>query len=155
MRSYTKFYAVATAVLCSSCAPIALTDTAFYQPADVFCDQLDEAGMIRETEGGATGSNGHFKAQLITDGGIIARDTNITANAYYVLESVDVGGGERLDKASSTGIIEVTLGAGRWSLRVEGNRGCSSQLEFQLDAAETQERCILLECPQNNQSDAL
>ena len=150
MRSYKNICAAITVFLCSSCSPIVLTDTAFYQPADVFCDQIEEAGMIRETEGGATGSNGHFKAQLITDGGIIARDTNIIANAYYVLESVDVGGGERLDKASSTGIIEVTLGAGRWSLRVEGNRGCSSQLEFQLDAGETQERCILLECPQNN-----
>ena len=135
-------------LLFAACAPIELTDTAFYQPADVFCDQIDEAGMIRLTEGGATGSNGHFKAQLITDGGIIARDTNITANAYYVLESVDVGGGERLDKASSSGVIEVTLGAGRWSLRIEGNRGCSSELEFQLDAGETQEMCILLECPQ-------
>ena len=114
---------------------------------DVFCDQIDEADDQTISDNLLVGSNGRFEAQLITDGGTIARDVSIVGNAYYVLESLDVGGGEKLDKATPVGAIEVTLGAGNWSIRIQGERECESSFDFVIEPEKTLQKCILLECP--------
>ena len=118
---------------------------------DVFCDQLEEADSQNIYDGGAVGSNGRFEAQLITDGGAIARDVSIVGNAYYVLESLDVGGGEKLDKATPVGVIGVTLGSGNWSIHIQGERECEAAFDFVIQPEKTLEKCILLECPEDTQ----
>lgn len=117
------------------------------ESVDVFCDQIDEADVQEIYDGGAVGSNGRFEAQLITDGGVTPRDRTIVGNAYYVLESLDVGGGEKLDKATPVGVIGVTLGAGNWSIRIQGERECEASFDFVIQPEKTLLKCILLECP--------
>ena len=120
-------------------------DTGLFVPLDVFCDDVSEAGLINIKEGGATGSNGRLEAQLISDTGS-ARDASVIGNATYILESLDVGGGERLGQANPLGEIDVTLGEGRWSLRVEGVTGCSNDIQFEIRAEMTHEMCVVLFC---------
>ena len=117
------------------------------ESVDVFCDQIDEGDLEEVYDGGAVGSNGRFEAQLITDGGTTPRDRSIVGNAYYVLESLDVGGGEKLDKATPVGVIGVTLGAGNWSIRIQGERECEASFDFVIQPEKTLLKCILLECP--------
>ena len=121
-------------------------DSGFYQPLDIFCDDIEEAGTVDIFEGGASGSNGRLEAQLISATGK-ARDTNIIGNATYILESIDVGGGQRQGQATPLGEILVTLGAGNWSLRVQSVSGfCSNDLEFEITAESTHKSCIPLYC---------
>ena len=121
-------------------------DSGFYQPLDIFCDDMDEAGTLELIDGGASGSNGRLEAQLISSTGN-ARDTNIIGNATYILESIDVGGGQRQGQATPLGEILVTLGAGNWSLRVQSASGfCSNDLEFEISAETTHKSCIPLNC---------
>ena len=113
--------------------------------SDLFCDEFSEAGTINLLDGGATGSNGRLEAQLVTEADN-ARDSSIIGNATYILESLDVGGGERLGQAGPLGDIQITLGEGNWSMRLEGVTGCSHELEFMIEAEKTLEMCLPLYC---------
>ena len=117
-----------------------------FAPQDIFCDNFaEEANVFEVTEGGASGSNGRLEAQLIVDADN-PRDKTIIGNATYILESIDVGGGERLGQASPLGEIQVTLGAGDWLIRIEGVTGCSNEMEFTIQAESTHALCLPVYC---------
>ena len=121
-------------------------DTDIFEPEDIFCDNFaDEAGVLEINDGGASGSNGRLEAQLIVDTDN-PRDKTIIGNATYILESIDVGGGERLGQASPLGEIQVTLGAGDWAIRIEGVTGCSNEMEFTIEAEKTHSLCLPVFC---------
>ena len=117
-----------------------------FAPEDIFCDNFsEEADVLEITEGGASGSNGRLEAQLIVDAEN-PRDKTKIGNATYILESIDVGGGERLGQASPLGEIQVTLGAGDWMIRIEGVTGCSNEREFTIEAEKTHSLCLPVYC---------
>ena len=119
-------------------------DSGFYEPLDIFCDDMEEAGTIDLIDGGASGSNGRLEAQLISATGE-ARDTNIIGNAVYILESIDVGGGQRQGQA--------TLGEARHlrsrQLVTQSSKRigfCSNELEIQIEAEKTHKSCVPIYC---------
>ena len=121
-------------------------NTDIFEPEDIFCDNFaEEAGVLETTDGGASGSNGRLEAQLIVDTDN-PRDKTIIGNATYILESIDVGGGERLGQASPLGEIKVTLGAGTWAIRIEGVSGCSNEMDFTIEAEKTHALCLPIYC---------
>ena len=121
---------------------IALED---YERLDIFCDTPEEAFFEEYQSGGATGSSGRLEAQLMSDAEY-PRDLTYIQNATFILENLDVGGGESLGQASPIGEIETTRGEGNWSMRIEGPTGCVGDVEFVIQKEQTLKMCILINC---------
>ena len=116
-----------------------------YERLDIFCDSLEEAYFEEYVAGGATGSSGRLEAQLMSDAEY-ARDLTYIENATFILENLDVGGGESLGQATPIGEIETTRGEGNWSMRIEGPTGCEGDVEFTIKKEQTLKMCIPLLC---------
>ena len=117
-----------------------------YAAPGVFCDNFSEAGTENYLKGGASGSNGRLEAQLVIDSDN-SRNTSVIGSATYILESLDVGGGESMGQADPLGLIGVTLGSGNWKMRLEGGSGsCTHQVEFSILAGKTLQLCLPLYC---------
>ena len=116
-----------------------------YERLDIFCDSLSEAYSEEYVSGGATGSSGRLEAQLMSDADY-PRDLTYIENATFILENLDVGGGESLGQATPIGEIETTRGEGNWSMRIEGPTGCLGDVSFEIKAGQTLNICVPLVC---------
>ena len=114
---------------------------------DIFCDNSEEAYSEEYIDGGATGNSGRLEAQLMSDAAY-PRDLTYIENATYILENLDVGGGESLGQATPIGEIATTRGRGNWLMRVEGPTGCIGEVEFVIQEGKTLKMCIPLTCPE-------
>ena len=112
---------------------------------DIFCDSEEEAMSEDYIEGGASGSSGKLEAQLMSDAKY-ARDLTYIENSTYILENLDVGGGESRGQSDPTGGIETIRGEGNWSMRIEGPTGCIGDVEFEIKAGKTLQMCVPLYC---------
>ena len=112
---------------------------------DIFCDNADEAYETEFVDGGAIGNSGRLEAQLMSNAEY-PRELEHIANATYILENLDVGGGESLGQASPLGEIETTRGEGNWLMRIEGETGCAGEVTFEIVAAQTLKMCIPVTC---------
>lgn len=112
---------------------------------DVFCDNPDEAYFEEYLEGGASGNSGKLEAQLMSDAEY-PRDLTFIEKSTYILENLDVGGGESRGQADAIGTIETIRGEGHWSMRVEGPTGCLGEVDFEIKASQTLHLCVPLNC---------
>ncbi|MEC7983538.1 MAG: hypothetical protein VX278_00155 [Myxococcota bacterium] len=116
-----------------------------FERLDIFCDSEGEAYVTEEIDGGAIGNSGRLEAQLMSNADY-PRELEHIANATYILENLDVGGGESLGQASPLGEIETTRGEGNWLMRIEGPTGCVGEVTFEIVAATTLKMCIPVTC---------
>ena len=120
-------------------------DTEDFDRLDIFCDSQEEAMVQNYIDGGASGSSGKLEAQLMSDAKY-ARDLTYIENSTYILENLDVGGGESRGQSDPIGGIETIRGQGNWSMRVEGPTGCIGDVSFEVKAGKTLQMCVPLYC---------
>ena len=112
---------------------------------DVFCDTPEEAYSEAYEAGGASGNSGKLEAQLMSDAEY-PRDLTFIEKSTYILENLDVGGGESRGQADAIGTIETIRGEGHWSMRIEGPTGCLGEVDFEIKAGQTLHLCVPLSC---------
>ena len=112
---------------------------------DVFCDTPEEAYVEEYVAGGASGNSGKLHAQLMSDADY-PRDLTYIAKSTYILENLDVGGGESRGQSDAIGTIETIRGEGNWSMRIEGPTGCLGDVTFEIIAGQTLNICVPLDC---------
>ena len=112
---------------------------------DLFCDAPEESFVEEYSDGGASGNSGRLIAQLMSDADY-PRDLTYIAKSTYILENLDVGGGESRGQADALGTIETIRGEGNWSMRVGGPTGCLGDVSFEILAGQTLNICVPLIC---------
>lgn len=123
------------------------TDSLITNDTEVFCDTLEEVGLVNSYDDVDSQSSGRIEIQLIVDLPN-TRDLAYIGNQSYTLQNPSIGSGEQYATSDGLGLIEKTLGAGEWELYVENDFDCTAELTIQVEAGVRTQQCLLLECPE-------
>lgn len=116
-----------------------------FERLDLFCDTPEEAFFGEYVQGETQNGSGKLHAQLMSDADY-PRDLTYIAKATYILENLDVGGGEDEGQANAIGTIDTIRGEGNWFMRIEGPTGCLGEVSFEIIAEQTLNICVPLTC---------